>query len=214
MIEMPSGDAELSFIGGGGNIQAHWTAPKGESKNLSALVCHPHPLGGGTMDNKVVTTLTRNFRDAGIGCLRLNFRGVGHSEGGFDFGVGESEDVMILLHWLRRQNPGHKILLAGFSFGSFVSLRAANLLPKEIVERILLIAPPVLRFNFRAIGAPVHPLTIIQPQQDEVVSPPAVEAWVSELQGDKQFIKAEACGHFFHGQLSLLKDLVNQNFVG
>ena len=114
----------LALEGPEGTLEA---VLEGETENpaMIAIVCHPHPQFGGTMDNKVVTTLIRAARDAGAAALRFNFRGVGESQGAYSDGIGEVEDLIAVHRWLSKKYPGTPLWLAGFSFGSFVAARAA-----------------------------------------------------------------------------------------
>jgi alpha/beta superfamily hydrolase len=108
-----------------------------------AVVCHPHPLMGGTMDNKVVTTTARALQSAGMPVIRFNFRGVGASAGTWDGGAGETLDALGVARWGQERWPGRALVIAGFSFGAWVALRAAQQLP---VARLITVAPPVGRF--------------------------------------------------------------------
>lgn len=170
-----------------------------------ALIAHPHPLFGGTMDNKVVTTLERSLRELGLSTLRFNFRGVGHSAGRHDDGRGETEDLVALAGWLRAERPGHALWLAGFSFGSWVSYRAAErLAPAQLVS----IAPPVGRWSFDDIAHPVAPWLIVQGEADEVVSPQAVFDFVAKVTPPPELIRMPETSHFFHGKLVPLRELL------
>ena len=111
----------------------------------AAIICHPHPLQGGTMHNKVVTIIERALLELGLATVRFNFRGVGKSEGMHDNGAGETDDVVAIAHWLRRVRPGDALWLGGFSFGSYVALRAA---PRVEPAQMILVAPPVGRWDF------------------------------------------------------------------
>ena len=168
----------------------------------SAIVCHPHSLFGGSMDNKVVTSAERALRELGLNTLRFNFRGVGLSTGSFDEGSGERADLLAVVAWLRRVRPEDQIWLAGFSFGAFVSIRAAaEIAPAQLIS----LAPPVDRFGFADLALPDCPWLVIQPEADEVVDPAAVCNWAAGLAGRIQLRKMPATSHFFHGQLPALR---------
>jgi alpha/beta superfamily hydrolase len=167
-----------------------------------AILCHPHPLQGGTMHNKVVTIAERALLELGLATVRFNFRGVGESEGVHDNGVGETDDVVAIADWLRAVKPGDALWLAGFSFGSYVSLRAA---PRVQPAQLILIAPPAGRWDFSAIAAPACPWLIVQGEEDEVVDPAAVFAWVETLQPAPTLIRLPETGHFFHRRLMDLR---------
>jgi alpha/beta superfamily hydrolase len=175
-----------------------------------ALLCHPHPLFAGTMHNKVVSTLQRTARDAGLATLRFNFRGVGHSVGMHDEGRGEIDDAEAAARWLLAQHPELTLNVLGFSFGSCVAACLAGRLEAQgvAVQQLFMLAPPVERFAVDG-QLPEHcPLTIIQPMADEVVTPAKVYAWVDSLQRPHELLKVAECSHFFHGKLPELKQLV------
>ena len=175
-----------------------------------ALICHPNPVQGGTMLNKVVSTLQRAVRDMGYHTLRFNYRGVGASAGSHDMGTGEVDDAEAVVHWLRENYPALPLNLFGFSFGGFVAAALAGRLEDQGVpsETLFMVAPAVHRLQ-----APEHlpqggRLVVIQPEQDEVVEPVAVYAWSAALPRAHALLKVAECGHFFHGKLPELKDLI------
>ncbi|MDO3388335.1 alpha/beta hydrolase [Gilvimarinus sp. SDUM040013] len=176
----------------------------------AAIVCHPHPLHGGTMNNKVVTTLARAYRDLGIGALRFNFRGVGHSEGKHDNAIGEVEDLVAVASALLTENPNTPLLLAGFSFGSSIAAQASYRLP---CLHLSLIAPPVPRYVFERAGKFLAPVCIVQGDDDERVEEPAVRSWAGELSGDVQYHCFVGAGHFFHGRLTELKQVIAKALI-
>lgn len=172
------------------------------------LICHPHPLFAGTMQNKVVATLQRAARDAGYATLRFNFRGVGQSAGSYAEGRGEVDDALAAARWLAEQHPDLPLTLMGFSFGSCVAGNAAERLEEEGAElaQLFMLAPPVERFD---VDLPEScPLTVIQPEADEVVTPERVYAWSAGLSKPHELIRIPECSHFFHGKLIELKDLI------
>jgi alpha/beta superfamily hydrolase len=175
-----------------------------------ALICHPNPVQGGTMLNKVVSTLQRAVRDVGYSTLRFNYRGVGKSAGSHDMVSGEVDDAEAAAAWLRAQRPELTLNLFGFSFGGFVAAALAGRLEDQgvAVPRLFLVAPAVQR-----LAAPEHlpqqgALTVIQPEQDEVLDPQRVYAWSEALPRPHELLKVAECGHFFHGKLPELKELV------
>jgi alpha/beta superfamily hydrolase len=168
-----------------------------------AVICHPHPLFGGTMTNKVVTTLARSFQTLGLSTLRFNFRGVGKSEGHYDQGIGETEDLLALLQWLKTAYPDHAIWLAGFSFGAYVAARAAK---KWAAEQLVCVAPPIENFPFKTLPPFSCPWLLIQGEQDEIVSPSAVFSWIESLSPPPRLIRIENASHFFHGHLIELRE--------
>lgn len=194
----------VAIPGPAGRLQAAWW-PGLPGDDRVAVVCHPHPLYGGTMDNKVVTTLARVWRDAGVATLRFNFRGVGRSEGVHDEGRGEIDDLMAALVWLRDAQGRHRLQLAGFSFGAWVAGAAVSRLPAGIgLERLVLVAPPVHYVGFDAVALPPGAL-VVQGGADDVVDPAAVRAWVAGRPVPPELLDFPGAGHFFHGQLTALK---------
>lgn len=179
-----------------------------------ALICHPNPVKGGTMLNKVVSTLQRTARDAGYVTLRFNFRGVGSSAGSHDMNSGEVDDAEAALKWLRAQHPELPLTLLGFSFGGFVAAALAGRVEArgESLEKLFMVAPAVSRLADQTLAEKCE-LTIIQPDDDEVIDPVSVHAFSGELQRPHELLKVAECGHFFHGKLVELKELVAPRLV-
>lgn len=175
-----------------------------------ALICHPNPVQGGTMLNKVVSTLQRTARDAGYHTLRFNYRGVGASAGSHDMGSGEVDDAEAVATWLRERYPDLPITLMGFSFGGFVAAALGGRLEQQGVEpaKLFMIAPAVMRLGGDNPPAEHCPLVVIQPDADEVVEPQRVYDWSANLGRAHELLKVAECGHFFHGKLTDLKDLL------
>lgn len=175
-----------------------------------ALICHPNPAQGGTMLNKVVSTLQRSARDAGLATLRFNYRGVGSSEGVHDLRTGEIDDAEAVAHWLRARYPQLPLTLLGFSFGGFVAASLGARLEQQGIElaQLIMVAPAVTRLTVESPPAQHCPLTLIQPEDDEVIDPQAVYAWSAALGRPHELLKVAECGHFFHGKLTDLKDLL------
>lgn len=170
-----------------------------------AVIAHPHPLFGGTMENKVVQTLARAFVQGGWRSLRFNFRGVGASAGTHDAGRGELEDM---LHVVGQEAASGPLALAGFSFGSFVAASAAvRLWPQRQADKIVLVGTAVSRFGVPALPAEAHERTlVVHGEQDDTVALSAVLDWARPQQLPVTVVPGG--GHFFHGQLPLLKSLV------
>ena len=175
-----------------------------------ALICHPNPVQGGTMLNKVVSTVQRTARDAGYHTLRFNYRGVGASAGSHDMASGEVDDAEAVAIWLRAQYPGLPLTLLGFSFGGFVAAALAGRLEnqRQAVAQLFMLAPAVQRLTADNPPPQGVPLTLIQPEVDEVIDPQAVYAWSADLGRAHELLKVAECGHFFHGKLTELKDLL------
>ncbi|AZD04351.1 hypothetical protein SAMN04488482_3055 [Pseudomonas chlororaphis] len=175
-----------------------------------ALICHPNPVQGGTMLNKVVSTLQRTARDAGLITLRFNYRGVGASEGSHDMGSGEVDDAQAAAEWLRAKHPDLPMTLLGFSFGGFVAASLGGRLEArgEPLKHLFMVAAAVMRLRDSDLLPQNCPLTLIQPETDEVVDPQLVYDWSDALERPHELLKVAECGHFFHGKLTDLKDLV------
>ncbi|MGB0134639.1 alpha/beta hydrolase [Dokdonella sp.] len=170
-----------------------------------AVICHPHPLHGGTMHNKVVTIIERSVRELGFDTVRFNFRGIGKSVGEFDEGDGESDDLAAIVEWARQVRPGVVIWLAGFSFGSYVALRNAKSLD---ADALITIAPPVGRWKFDSIELPDCPWLVVQGEEDEVVDPELVFDWVGALSVSPQLVRMPETSHFFHRRLMDLRGAI------
>ena len=172
-------------------------APRG-----TAVICHPNPTQGGTMDNKVVQTLARAFVQLGYQVVRFNFRGIGQSGGGWDEGRGEVDDALTVVAHFRQ--AGLPLVLGGFSFGAYVASRAALRLEGEAApERLVLVGPATSRFDMAAVPADS---LVIHGEIDDVVPLSSVLDWARPQH--LPVIVVPGVGHFFHGQLTLLKNLV------
>jgi len=212
MPDFPEGKETSLFLPGAvGVLEAVASPPTSEiSREHALILCHPHPLFGGTMENKVVTTLFRQFSQWGFHVVRFNYRGVGKSEGTFDNTVGETEDLLAVARWLQKEKPSLKLWLAGFSFGAVVAAKGAAHLP---CEQLISLAPPVHHYDFEKIPPLNIPWLVIQPEEDEVVPPAAVYDWVAHAHNPSlQLIRMPGASHFFHGQLVKLKEVLNHTF--
>lgn len=204
----------LSLRGPAGALEAVLEDP-GAAATSYAVVCHPHPLYGGTMDNKVVTTVARALQDAGMPTLRFNFRGVGASDGAFDQGSGETADAVAVAAWGAERWPGRTLVIAGFSFGAYVALRLAQQwLPQLRPPRpgpprqLITIAPAIQRRDEAATAVPHCPWLVVQGDADEVVDPAEVIAWINRLEPKPRLLVLPGAGHFFHHRLPELRDIV------
>lgn len=183
-------------------------APAGLSRGI-AVIAHPHPLFGGTMDNKVVQTLARAFVQSGWTAVRFNFRGVGGSAGSHDEGRGELADLLAVVQQVAP--PGEHqgaLALAGFSFGAFVTTHAfAQLAPSRSIEKLVLVGTSVSRAPAAPIDPAAHLKTLVlHGEQDDTVLLSAVLDWARPQSLPVTVVPG--VGHFFHGQLPLLKNLV------
>lgn len=197
-ISIPGPSGVLESVSNRGEADAPLS-----SINGIAVICHPHPQHGGTMDNKVVTTLMRTYRDLGIHVLRFNFRGVGKSEGTFDNAIGELDDLLAVIAWVKNNMPQSPNLMAGFSFGSSIVARASYIV--EGLRHLTLVAPPVERYEYDREGVFNAPVCVIQGDQDERVLAQGVYDWVEKLDSPTDLIRYPEAGHFFHGFLTSLK---------
>lgn len=195
-----------SCTGPAGPIECAVDEPAAALRGV-AVIAHPHPLFGGTMDNKVVQTLVRALRQLGYRCVRFNFRGVGQTAGSHDGGPGERDDMLAVIRAFHQDDPtvsALPLVLAGFSFGAYVTTLAAEALPADRkAERLLLVGPSTQR----AIPAAVPADTlVIHGEADEVVPLSATLDWARPQ--NLPVIVMPGVGHFFHGQLTLLRDLI------
>lgn len=181
---------------------------RSEGAPAVAVICHPHPLHGGTMHNKVVSTLMRAARDKGACTVRFNFRGVGQSAGEHAGGAGEIEDCRAVIDWATREFPGLPLWLMGFSFGGYVAAAAASVQPTW-PEALVLVAPSVERQPFASLMPLAGPVTVMMGEADEVVAPEAVFGLL-EGQPGVSMVRFAATGHFFHGKLVELKAATEQ----
>ncbi len=191
-----------------GKLEAILKEPKGEALGV-ALVCHPHPLGGGTMHNKVVYRAAQGLLDAGLVALRFNFRGVGASTGEHDDGNGEQEDVKDALKYLHENYPNQPITLAGFSFGSRVGTETT--LKDDRVVRLISIGTPVDKYDFSYLKNVRKPILFVHGDKDEFGSLENLNELVSIVaeNADAKLLVFQNCGHFFDEHLSQLKDAIH-----
>ena len=156
---------------------------------------------------KVVTTVARALRELNIPCVRFNYRGVGQSDGDFAKAIGETDDLLAVYQWLMKVRPKTQVILAGFSFGAFVSYNAqAKILPDALIT----IAPPIHHFNFNQQPVPSCPWILLQGEDDDVVPPQQVYQWVDTLTNKPKIIKFPKVTHFFHGHLIELREAIEQ----
>ena len=202
----PAEQTEFFLTGPAGRLECIADAPALEAaRAATAVLCHPHPQHGGTMRNKVVTIMDRALRESGLATVRFNTRGTGDSEGSFDDGQGELDDLLAVVDWVRRTRPEDDLWLGGFSFGAWITLRAAQDLP---VRMLITIAPPVERYGFAELMPPNCPWLLVQGDEDEVVSPSAVFEWVDKLDKPPDLVVMDGSGHFFHRRLMDLRGLI------
>ena len=198
---MNSNTVRQTVPGPAGPIECAIDAPDGAPLGV-AVVCHPHPQFGGTMDNKVVQTLARAFVQLGWRSVRFNFRGIGGSAGAWDDGAGEIDDALAVIAATRAADA--PFMLAGFSFGAYVASHAAARLPDDAKpQRMVLIGPSTLKQPMANVPADS---LVIHGETDDVVPLAATLAWARPQA--LPVIVFPGVGHFFHGQLGLLKNIV------
>ncbi|MFP8779938.1 alpha/beta hydrolase [Hydrogenophaga sp. RWCD_12] len=193
--------------GPAGRLEMATDRPAGVARGV-AVIAHPHPLHGGTLTNKVVQTLARAFVLSGWTAVRFNFRGVGASEGVYDEGRGELDDLLSVVEAVAPAGP---LCLAGFSFGAFVTTRAVEQLhTRREIERVVLVGTAASRFDAAAVPADLHARTlVVHGEQDDTVPLEAVMDWARPQV--LPVLVVPGGGHFFHGQLPLLRELVQRH---
>lgn len=198
----PSRLVALALPGPAGALEALFQECDGGAPRAAALVCHPHPLYGGTLHNKVVHRVAAVLHARGASTLRFNFRGVGRSAGSFDGGEGELADARAALGWLRQRVPGVPVVIAGFSFGSWVAARLAAAEPP--VAALVLVGPPVASADFSPLRKLAVPKLVVQGDRDEVCPPAALEAVLPDWAAPCRLRMVEGASHFFDRRLGEL----------
>lgn len=200
-----------TFISGpAGRIEAILKEPAGEITR-AVVVCHPHPLFGGTMHNKVVYRIAKTFFDSGFATLRFNFRGAGRSEGKHDAGRGEQDDLRSMIRFIEEKYTGAEIWLAGFSFGAAVLLRAGC--PNPLIGALVAVGTPVSKYDFASEAICDKPRLFVQGGQDEFGSVADLEKLIAALSGPVQMKVIEGADHFFEGHLDELSRVVSAFIV-
>jgi hypothetical protein len=196
---------EVLIDGPAGRLEGLFERPAYGATTGVALVCHPHPVQGGTLQNKVTHTLARAFQTCGFATLRFNFRGVGESEGEFDEGAGELEDAVAATGWIRDRRREPALWLAGFSFGAAIAVKAAS---RVSADGLVSVAPAITRVAGDAGLQPTCPWLVVQGEDDELVDPEETIAWVNGLEPGPELLLFPGTGHFFHGKLVPLREAV------
>lgn len=199
------GEQRAGLIDGpAGQLQVSLRMPDTNARGVM-VICHPHPLYGGTMDNKVVTTLDQSARQAGCAALRFNFRGVGDSEGVHDGGDGEIDDVLAVMDHAKHLFPDLSLLLAGFSFGGAMALRAAQ---RQAPVHLTTMAPALNYWGSETVAAPDCPWLLLHGDADDVVDCEDTLRRAREADPAPETVILPGVGHFFHGQLSAIREQV------
>lgn len=213
MAQRPPLAERVRIPGPAGDLEALIETPQDEAAapvSAFAVVCHPHPLYGGTLDNKVVYTVARAFQQCAAPAIRFNYRGVGASAGTYDEGRGETRDALAVIEYGRRRWPQAQLWLGGFSFGGAVAVRAAGAADPA---RLVLVAPAVNRLDVSAEPAPACPWLIVQGDADELVPREEVLRWAGTLNPAPAVTVLPGTGHFFHGRINELREAILQ-FMG
>ncbi len=182
--------------GPAGNLQCLWRSG-GNPRQFSraAIICHPHPLYGGSMENKVVARCARYISEAGIEAVRFNFRGVQASEGSFDKGNGERDDLLAVVRYVQSVSPEARLAVAGFSFGAWIGVTVGWSDPA--VHAVVGIAPPVRMFDFKTAAGASKPILIVYAGNDQYTDPASTKAWIDSLPQPKESILIPGVDHFF-----------------
>jgi hypothetical protein len=199
----------LFMPGPAGKLEALWEKPPAHRSDLVGLVCHPHPLFGGTMHNKVVHHTARALQALGLAVLRFNFRGAGASQGKHDLGRGEADDVRAALNWLEEKTPGVQVAVAGFSFGAWVGLRVGCEDPR--VKLLVGIGLPTNDSDLSYLASCLKPKLFVQGSNDQYGSRENTQAVVARTADPKHLIWIEAADHFFAGHLDQLRRAITDN---
>jgi hypothetical protein len=200
------------LAGPAGPLEALVQEREGETPGLIAVVCHPHPLYGGTLHNKVAHRVAASLFALGAAVVRFNFRGVGRSAGQFDRGVGELEDARTALAWLAARHPAARRWAAGFSFGSWVASRLAATDPA--IERLVLIAPPVHTQTFEEMATCTTPKLIVQGTADDICRPEHLERVLPGWAQPWRRVHVAGASHFFDRQLAELAGVLEAELSG
>ncbi|TMQ69002.1 MAG: alpha/beta fold hydrolase [Candidatus Eisenbacteria bacterium] len=207
---MPTRLQQVTLLGPAGALEGALHAHESRAPELTAVVCHPHPSYGGTLHNKVVHRVASTLHDLGADVLRFNFRGVGRSEGRYDEGRGELEDARAAVRWMHDRTPGARLWLAGFSFGAWVAARLSASEP--IVERLILVAPPVTRSGFDVLRHFPVPKLVIQGLDDTTCPPADLEREFALWSEPKTLVRVPGAAHFFDRQLGALGAAIRETW--
>ena len=208
MTRAPTRLTTVAIPGPAGTLEGLLAERDGGEAGIAAIVCHPHPLLGGTMHNKVVHRIASTLHELGAAVLRFNFRGVGASRGEHDQGAGELEDARAALGFIGARHPHARRWVAGFSFGAWVGARLAASEPG--VERLILVAPPVGSQSFEVMHQATVPKLVIQGGADTVCPPELLERELPRWAGPRELIMVPGASHFFDRQLGALAHALSQ----
>lgn len=203
MTMSPTTPQRAQIAGPAGSLEV-LVEPGAEPAGPLCVICHPHPQYGGTLDNKVVYTLARAAKERGATAVRFNFRGVGQSAGEFGQGVGEVDDLLAVVAWARAAYPRRQLHLAGFSFGAAMALKGHAL---AHAASLLLVAPPAGMGYLEQVATPLVPWRVIHGGRDELIGLDVLQRWLMAVaDGPPPLSVIDAADHFFHGQLTALRE--------
>ena len=197
---MPAGAVQL---------EAQLREPKEELRG-AVVVCHPHPVYGGTMDNRVVYRAAKAAAEAGFAALRFNFRGAGRSTGQFDQGVGEKEDAKAAIRWLGDRYPALDLAMMGYSFGAWVGLEAAHAVPR--IKALVGLGLPLNMYSFDFLFSNPKPAMYIVGTRDEFCSKENLDRFAGRIPATASLHRIEGSDHFFTGHVQVVQGLVNEFF--
>lgn len=209
-INFPQQQAHFFLSGNAGQLEVVSATSKLTAVNKVAVICHPHPSHGGTMHNKVVTTLARALHESGLHVVRFNYRGVQQSTGSYDHTIGEADDLLTVLAWIKKVLPQAELCLAGFSFGAYIATKIAHL---RQAKCLITVAPPVNHFDFQACLPIRCPWLVLQGDDDEIVPSEAVYRFIETIVPQPNVIKFAQTSHFFHGKLVLLRQQLQARLI-
>jgi len=192
-----------------GQLEAAHREPPGTLRG-AGVVCHPHPLQGGTMHTKAVFRAAQALADVKIAALRFNFRGVGTSTGSYDSGVGEKQDVLAALDWLEEEHPGLPLVVGGFSFGSMVALSAAAEDPR--VVSLFGVGLPIRMYDYGFLASVKKPIFVVQGEEDEFGSGSEVEPVIAALGAHVTLARIPGADHYFEGHIDEMKAALSEYF--
>ena len=204
---------EITFPCGRLTLEGTYSYPEGKDTFPAVVICHPHPLYGGSMKNNVTIGLATALRSVSIAAMLFNFRGVGRSEGSYGGAIGERDDVVAAIEWLLSQKgvDAQRVGLAGYSFGAMVSAPVAGLDAR--VKAAALISPPLDTEQIELLKKSISPKLIVVGSEDDIALPEEVEMWSEELPEPKQFHLVEGAHHFWQGYESTVADRVTAFFI-
>jgi alpha/beta superfamily hydrolase len=197
----------LSIAGPAGTLEALLESPAAATTQPTrvAVICHPHPLYGGTMTNKVVHMLAKSFNELGVPAVRFNYRGVGASTGQYAEGDGETDDTIAVIDWVKSRWPDAQLWLGGFSFGGAVAIRAAV---QRDTQLLVTVAPAIRRVVVDTARLPTCPWLLVQGDNDELVDAADIQRWMQTLPNPPELALLAGVDHFFHGRVTEMRSVV------